>query len=297
MRIMSLLVPMLILSGCAINKVHEDFSLQPNTDEGMIVLSTRTDSRCGSSGFLGTAGISFNAVEHGEVIYNLWAPDGIGLLHSPTEYDFSDPPGYFYARPVKAGDYRFGKLSKAVGGPVLVSTRGLDMDFHVEAGKIYYLGEIFVSIPDCSGYSVRINDQRQRDGLLFNKKMKKLNSSMFEYQILKQKKDPTPFADVKAILPSSSENVPPPRVQAILPSNVGEPISSTSPAQNPSNPQAKFGKYSYVVEKMAKANGCQGSNGAYLTTAPGPVENYSVACDGVAVLLTHCEYGACKPLK
>lgn len=68
--------------------------------------------------------------------------------------------------------------------------------------------------------------------------------------------------------------------------------SSPAPLQ-PKAAEQKFGKYSYVVEKMAKANGCQGGTGAYLITNEGPIENYQVACDAGVVYLAHCEYGKC----
>jgi len=61
--------------------------------------------------------------------------------------------------------------------------------------------------------------------------------------------------------------------------------------------QPKFGKYSYVVEKMAKANGCQGGTGAYLTTDAGPIEGYQIECDAGVVYAARCEYGVCNQQK
>lgn len=73
-------------------------------------------------------------------------------------------------------------------------------------------------------------------------------------------------------------------------------IMRAQPPQ-PKAPQAKFGKHSYVVEKMAKANGCQGGTGAFLTTEAGSVEDYRVACDAGVVYVARCEYGLCNQLK
>jgi len=73
-------------------------------------------------------------------------------------------------------------------------------------------------------------------------------------------------------------------------------IMRAQPSQ-PKAAQANLGKYSYVVEKMAKANGCQGGTGAYLTTDAGSVEDYRVACDAGVVYVARCEYGMCNQLK
>lgn len=70
-----------------------------------------------------------------------------------------------------------------------------------------------------------------------------------------------------------------------------------APAPQPQSAQARFGKYSFVVEKMAKANGCQGGTGAYLTTDAGPIEAYRVACDAGVVYEARCEYGVCNQRK
>lgn len=295
MRIMALFIFISILSGCAVYKVHENFHLGTGSDESIIVLSTRTQDRCG--GLFVTSGLTFYPIVHGEIKQTIWAQDGIALIHGPTDYDFTDPPGYFYARPIKAGDYRLDGFSKAVYGGTYNSKKSLNMDFHIEPGRVYYLGEIYIDIPDCTRYVIRVNDQRQRDGLLFNKKMKNLNSSMFEYQILKEAKEPTPYAAVRAILPPPRQNASPSTMQAISPSSSRENVSSVNRVVNSNTGQAKIGKFSFVVEKMAKENGCQGNNGAYLTTEPGPVEAYKVECDGGPAFLTRCEYSICKPQK
>ena len=61
--------------------------------------------------------------------------------------------------------------------------------------------------------------------------------------------------------------------------------------------QPKFGKYSFVVEKMAKADGCQGNQGAYLSSEPGPIETYRMQCDRGVDFTVRCEYGACTQQK
>jgi hypothetical protein len=61
--------------------------------------------------------------------------------------------------------------------------------------------------------------------------------------------------------------------------------------------QVKFGKFSYVAEKLAKADGCGSDQGAALTTEPGPVESYRVECNDGRAFAVHCEYGVCNAVR
>jgi len=75
-----------------------------------------------------------------------------------------------------------------------------------------------------------------------------------------------------------------------LPVGVGG--TGAMPARGKTTEQ-KLGKYSYQIEKTAKADNCHGGSGAYLTTDAGPIESYRIDCEGGAVYLARCEYGIC----
>jgi hypothetical protein len=270
MRFIFLLILLPLFMGCTVTKVHEDFSIQPGSDEGMVVLSTRMTDRC--SGFSGVGTFFYLGTAGGQT-----ESGGFPLMISTTEYDFADPPGYFYARRMKAGEYRLTYVQKAVYGGLYQSRKPFDIPFHVVAGHVHYLGELEVEMPSCQSIVVRVRDQRERDAALFDKKMKYVKSDLFDYQILRVGHGPMPFA--------ATGNK----------GNAGR--SSSAPSTQVGATPPKFGKFSYVVEKMAKANGCQGSDGAYLTTEPGSVESYRVECDGGKAFAARCEYSVCKPDK
>ncbi len=178
MRSWILIVVLSILSGCTIVRVSEDFTFEPGADQGIIVLSTRIDDRCG--GNINTDSISFEGLTHDGVQRGLFT-----LVSPAVPQDFADPPGTFIAWKLKAGQYRMVQFLKTSTLGTFQSNKELDMLFDVVAGKIRYLGEVYIILPNCSRLSIRINDQRQRDGAMFDKKLTHLNSRMFEYQFLK----------------------------------------------------------------------------------------------------------------
>ncbi len=179
MRFMVIVLPVLLI-GCSFNKqVHDDFKIDPNSNEGLVVLSTRLYDGCvggKNSADLDVIRLTNNNVE---------LAAEFKLQHEFTEFDFKNPPGYFYIRRYKAGDYRITNYTLGGHGGSYRSKKNLDINFHVAPGKIHYLGEIFVDVPDCSKFKVKVTDQRDRDAAIFDKKMKNLNSKMFDYQILK----------------------------------------------------------------------------------------------------------------
>lgn len=83
-----------------------------------------------------------------------------------------------------------------------------------------------------------------------------------------------------------------PRVTISSISN-GAPSQNTAPISPTKPGQQKFGKHSYTIEQMAKATGCRGGTGAYLTTDTGPIEAYRIDCEGGATYQARCEYGKC----
>lgn len=54
---------------------------------------------------------------------------------------------------------------------------------------------------------------------------------------------------------------------------------------------------SATVERLAKAEQCQGGQGAGLVTEAGPIEVYRMACDNGKVFLARCELRQCKPMR
>ena len=53
---------------------------------------------------------------------------------------------------------------------------------------------------------------------------------------------------------------------------------------------------SATVERLAKAQSCQGGVGAGLVSEPGPVEIYRMACDNGKVFLARCELRQCSAM-
>lgn len=178
MRSWILIGVLTIMSGCTIVRVSEDFTFEPGADHGIIVLSTRIDDRCG--GNINTARINFEGLTDDGV------QRGMFVLVSPAvPQDFTNPPGSFIAWKLKAGQYRLIEFTKISILGSFRSNKELDMLFNVVPGRISYLGEIYLTLPDCSKFSIRVNDQRQRDSAMFDKKMVHLKSHMFEYHFLK----------------------------------------------------------------------------------------------------------------
>ncbi len=56
----------------------------------------------------------------------------------------------------------------------------------------------------------------------------------------------------------------------------------------------RSGVSSATVERLAKQQGCTGSNGAGLLTGKGPVEVYRMQCDNGAVFMARCELRQCR---
>jgi hypothetical protein len=101
---------------------------------------------------------------------------------------------------------------------------------------------------------------------------------------------PIARADTSSRAQTAQPSVEPVRESTPIARGDTNPLAQTA---QPKAAQAKFGKFSFEVEKMAKGNGCHGSHGAYLTTDAGPVEGYRVECDGGVVYVARCEYSVC----
>jgi hypothetical protein len=59
----------------------------------------------------------------------------------------------------------------------------------------------------------------------------------------------------------------------------------------------RAGASSTTVERLAKAAGCTGSEGAGLVTEKGPIEIYRMQCDNGKTYMARCELRQCKPMR
>ena len=179
MRLIFLLITLAILSGCASNlRVDENYSFGANTNEGIVVASTRTLDKC--RGYANSAILHFEGGPGTNV-----SKDGFFLENTFMSNDFENPPGYFQVKTLPAGKYTFTYLHKTGVMEGIISLKHKNMSFVVKPGKIQYLGEIHGNIPDCKTLQINVLDQRKRDRKLFDQRMINLKSSDFQYQILK----------------------------------------------------------------------------------------------------------------
>ena len=58
----------------------------------------------------------------------------------------------------------------------------------------------------------------------------------------------------------------------------------------------KVGESSHTVEKLAKAQACNSTQGAGLVTEPGPIEVYRMQCQNGQVFMARCELRQCKKM-
>ena len=177
MKLITLLTCLTILSGCSSFKVSDDFAFGPNSREGIIVVSTRSDDKC--RGFSNSSSITFTGKEK---------PFGLFLENSFIPNDFNNPPGYFNIQKVAAGTYKLQSLHKTGVMTGILDLSKYNISVVIKPGKIHYLGELHVDVPDCNSVKLKVKDHRVRDKKLFDKKMIKLKSSDFEYQLLRSSK-------------------------------------------------------------------------------------------------------------
>lgn len=165
----------LILQGCATTP-PTSYAFKPGGNEGVVVLSARSADNCGGgmvSATFGYEGLVGNDIERGFFLFS----------NSLTKPEFADPPGYFHVRPLKAGLYRLTTFQRTSTAGTIQS-EDWDVRFRVQPGKVVYLGELVASFDGCRRVAITVNDERQRDGALFDQKMKTLRASAFEYQLL-----------------------------------------------------------------------------------------------------------------
>lgn len=163
----------------------EDFEFAPGGNVGIIVVSTRflSDACTAESKGSSSAMISISEENEGaRAIDHLW-------MKSPmlSNTDPADPTRQLLIRKMRAGKYYLNRFSFAWGylpGQGSDSVKRLDMPFTVSAGQAYYLGEITITMTDCTNFTVKVGNQRQKDMALFATKIKKIPPQAVKDQLL-----------------------------------------------------------------------------------------------------------------
>lgn len=159
-------------------KVKKNFSLTADSQEGVIVVSTRTDDQC--RGKANSSQLIFSGEPSTKVKYAQ-----LFLENTFMKKDFKNPPGYLIVLKLPAGKYQITKLTKTGARQGNVSLEKYKMGFTVSAGKISYLGEIHGDIPDCGSFKVSVKDEHVRDGKLLEERFQNLKAADMEMQIIK----------------------------------------------------------------------------------------------------------------
>ncbi|HEX5513195.1 MAG TPA: hypothetical protein VFY81_02275 [Gammaproteobacteria bacterium] len=146
-------------------------------NKGLVVYSTRLDSRCRSGTKLlnlGAEGLTLT----GKRVLRLLAVDNVFMKHA-----FTSPPGYHFVQAWDAGEYGL-----TTSGSLLSfeqpAHKEFDVFFHVEPGVIQYLGEFYVEMPDCFSYRVSVQDQFARDAQLLDQRMGKALSAQMVARVV-----------------------------------------------------------------------------------------------------------------
>jgi hypothetical protein len=164
------------VSGCAMPIAHGNKSATPNDKESIVAISFRMDDKC--PGRFKNTFLEFEIITGNDTFKN-----GFQIQNAGLKSDFDDPPGFLYVMPIKTGEVRLGKISRVSSAESIIAARDINYFVRIEPDKVLYLGEVFVEVPaDCSGFLVSVNDRRVRDGAVFDKRMKNVNSKMFVYR-------------------------------------------------------------------------------------------------------------------
>ncbi|MCY1021935.1 hypothetical protein [Pyxidicoccus sp. MSG2] len=148
-----------------VSNTGSDFHFSERLENGLIIISTRFISDCGS---LDDRSVALQYVDDS---YARKRMGTIPVSDPFREKDFQDPPGYLSIMEVIAGQHRIEQLSPY--------PYGVYAPFEVEAGKAIYLGEVHVRRSchsDPKGLVIQVTDQWERDGKLFEQRMKNLRS-------------------------------------------------------------------------------------------------------------------------
>lgn len=182
MRRFLVIVLTAFVTSC-ISALPTDQPLPANTHDAIMVISTRINDQCAERANTVDLRVLGTTLRGRRESLNL-------LFRSDSlKPDFTNPSGYFIVRRVPAGDYYSFMLQKTgLKAGDFVSSE-LSGGFTLHPGKINYLGEVTVTLPTCDHFKLTVSDQRKRDAALFDARMKHLESSDFETQLLRV--DPT----------------------------------------------------------------------------------------------------------
>ena len=132
-------------------------ALAKHPTRGLVVASTRLDTRCGT--FAGLISIEDAQKAHSHVFL---------LSNHFVKKDFHDPPGYFISQEFEAGEWHI--LGVRMGSYVSDFSEQTGHTFTVKPGEAIYLGQLFVQpSSDCTKYKIAVSDEWERDLLLFQK--------------------------------------------------------------------------------------------------------------------------------
>lgn len=126
---------------------------------------------------MGSAALSLEILHDNKIDKRL-----LPVMNFLLKKDFNNPPGYFHAWKLPAGDLRFAEVTRTNMNSSGRSVQPIDFHMRVEPGKVYYLGELHVDI-GCSGVRLSVKDERLRDAALFDQRMTVLKSNLFEYRL------------------------------------------------------------------------------------------------------------------
>ena len=158
-------------------RVNKNFTFDNNVNEGMVVLSARSEDNC--------RGISNSVVLMFRESSSRTEMDGFFLENTFLSKDFENPPGCFLVKTLPAGTYTFTRLAKTGVMQGAADIEHHDLTFTVIPEKIQYSGEIQANIASCSAVEILVKDMQDRDKNLLDQRMTQLSSFDFEYQIMK----------------------------------------------------------------------------------------------------------------
>lgn len=162
------------LAGCASKSVSKDFSLDPAKGEGMVVFSVSHDL----SGGRGAKAIFYMnggpTAKNGHYVFSL--QDVMGV---PTGSDFEDAYGRLYALSLPAGHHAFTgwQITNGTGLRIAPKEAPTPLEFDLAKGEVKYIGNLHANLTtgkNIFGVTIvgsgfpEVKDQRERDLALFD---------------------------------------------------------------------------------------------------------------------------------
>lgn len=137
-----ILTALIAISGCSTTSqgVDRDYSFTENPNSGLYSFSTRWNLECEHSAMLPPlAQAHITGVED-----NMFLLDNL-LISS----DFKNPPGYFYIKGGKPGDYNVKWVGLRLDGEDYTLYFEKPLQFKVVKGEVRYLGELTINVSNC----------------------------------------------------------------------------------------------------------------------------------------------------